>query len=123
MHLQLILWQCKKYATRIHKTCLKWQVLLYNEEWITINYILAHPDGAINTGHITHQLRLSHTEEALERFFGKMNKLLSASVSMNLLYDDDVKLEIDNDGDGNIDRRGPRVQFKELFAVDYVLKF
>jgi hypothetical protein len=53
----------------------------------------------------------------------KINKLMSASVSMNLLYDDDVKLEIDSDRDGIVDRRGPRVQFKELFAVGFVLKF
>jgi hypothetical protein len=49
-------------------------------------------------------------------------KLLSASISTHLLYDDDTMLEIDQDKDGIVDRRGPRIQFKELFGVGITFK-
>lgn len=47
----------------------------------------------------------------------KINKLLSASISTNLIYDDDVKI---TDKNGNI---GPRTQFKEVFGVGFAYKF
>lgn len=53
----------------------------------------------------------------------KINKFLSASLSTNLIYDDDIKLAYDNNGDGIIDGKGPRVQFKEVFALGLQFQF
>jgi len=48
----------------------------------------------------------------------KINEFLSANITMNLLYDDDINY-IDAEGLTN----GPRVQFKEVLAVGISLKF
>jgi len=53
----------------------------------------------------------------------KINKFLSASLTTNLIYDDDIKLAYDNDGDGITDGKGPRVQFKEVFALGLQFQF
>lgn len=53
----------------------------------------------------------------------KINDYLSANLITNLIYDDDVSIAIDKDGDGVIDEKGPRVQFKELFGVGLSFKF
>jgi hypothetical protein len=48
----------------------------------------------------------------------KINEFLSANITMNLLYDDDIDY-IDAEGLN----QGPRVQFKEVLAVGIALKF
>jgi len=48
----------------------------------------------------------------------KINEFLSANITMNLLYDDDIDY-IDAEGLN----QGPRVQFKEVLAVGFALKF
>ncbi len=53
----------------------------------------------------------------------KINDFLSANLITNLIYDDDVAIEIDNNDDGIIDEKGARVQFKELFGVGFSVKF
>ncbi|MCW0481579.1 DUF3078 domain-containing protein [Gaoshiqia sediminis] len=53
----------------------------------------------------------------------KINDYLSANVVTNLIYDDDVKVPIDDNNDGIAERSGSRVQFKELFGVGLNLKF
>ncbi len=53
----------------------------------------------------------------------KINSFLSANLVTNLIYDDDIKVSIDNNNDGIIDEIGPRVQFKELFGVGFNAKF
>lgn len=53
----------------------------------------------------------------------KAYKMLNASVSTHLIYDDDVDIDIDENKDGIIERRGPRLQFKELFSVGLTFKF
>ncbi len=47
----------------------------------------------------------------------KINDFLSANISTNLIYDDDVKI---TDKDGKV---GPRTQFKEMFGVGFSYKF
>jgi len=47
----------------------------------------------------------------------KINKFLTANITTNLLYDDDIMIK---DADGNI---GPRVQFKEILGVGLTFKF
>jgi hypothetical protein len=53
----------------------------------------------------------------------KAYRLLNASISTHLIYDDDVDIDIDLDNDGIIDHRGPRMQFKELFSVGLTFRF
>jgi hypothetical protein len=57
------------------------------------------------------------------RLILKAYKMLSASLSTHLIYDDDVILDIDFDKDGIIDKRGPRLQFKELFSLGLTFRF
>jgi len=53
----------------------------------------------------------------------KINDYLSANLISNMIYDDDIKIAIDKNKDGIIERRGPRVQWKEMFGVGLSLKF
>ncbi|MCO6500785.1 MAG: DUF3078 domain-containing protein [Vicingus serpentipes] len=47
----------------------------------------------------------------------KVNKYIKASISTLLFYDDDIKIAIDKNNDGIIDKVGPRVQFKEILGI------
>lgn len=53
----------------------------------------------------------------------KINDYLSANLITNLIYDDDIKIGIDENNDGVVEKSGPRVQFKEMFGVGFNLKF
>ena len=53
----------------------------------------------------------------------KINEYLSANLITNLIYDDDIDIQIDNNDDGVVDEVGPRVQFTELFGVGLNVKF
>ncbi len=53
----------------------------------------------------------------------KINDFLSANLITNLIYDDDIKIDVDKNNDGIIEARGPRVQFKEMFGLGLSLKF
>ena len=53
----------------------------------------------------------------------KVNKYISVNFSMHLIYDDDIKIEIDNNEDGIIDERGPRTQFKQVLGAGLTYKF
>jgi hypothetical protein len=53
----------------------------------------------------------------------KINDYLSASLITNLIYDDDVKIDLDKNNDGIVEARGPRIQFKEMFGLGFNLKF
>lgn len=53
----------------------------------------------------------------------KVNEFLTASITTNLIYDHDVKIGIDENNDGIIDKEGPRVQFKEVLSVGLSYKF
>jgi len=55
--------------------------------------------------------------------FMKINKYISATISTHLLYDDDIDIGVDSDNDGNIDKKGPRTQFKEVIGVGFSYKF
>jgi hypothetical protein len=48
----------------------------------------------------------------------KINKYISATLSNQLIYDDKVKIKINDQGD-----QGPRTQFKELFGLGFSYKF
>jgi hypothetical protein len=53
----------------------------------------------------------------------KINDYLSANLITNLIYDDDIKIDIDENNDGVVEAKGPRIQFKEMFGVGLSLKF
>lgn len=53
----------------------------------------------------------------------KINEFLSASLSTHLIYDDDINIALDRDGDGENDGTGPRVQFKEVFSLGIQYQF
>jgi hypothetical protein len=53
----------------------------------------------------------------------KVNEWLSASFSANLIYDHDIDVAVDTDGDGVDDAVGPRTQFKQVFGAGLNLAF
>ena len=53
----------------------------------------------------------------------KVNEFLSASITTNLIYDDDIDIGVDENDDGIVDKVGPRVQFKEVLGVGFSYKF
>ncbi|RDC64645.1 DUF3078 domain-containing protein [Adhaeribacter pallidiroseus] len=52
----------------------------------------------------------------------KVNKLISVSLFTHLIYDDDIMTEVDSDEDGVVDKKGPRVQFKETLGIGLTYK-
>jgi len=53
----------------------------------------------------------------------KVNKAVSASFFMHMIYDDDVMIKIDRDKDGQPEARGPRLQIKETLGIGLSYKF
>lgn len=53
----------------------------------------------------------------------KVNDYLSANLITNLIYDDDVKVPIDDNEDGTFESSGPRIQFKEILGIGLNIKF
>lgn len=53
----------------------------------------------------------------------KVNKYISATISTQLIYDHDIDIAIDTNGDHIIDAVGPRVQFKEILGIGLSYNF
>jgi hypothetical protein len=53
----------------------------------------------------------------------KVNKFLSANLTTNLIYDDDILVPVDLNDDGVVDSKGRRVQLKQLFGAGLSFKF
>lgn len=53
----------------------------------------------------------------------KVNKWITVALSTQLIYDHDIKINVDNNGDGVTDEVGPRTQFKEILAVGLAYTF
>lgn len=53
----------------------------------------------------------------------KINQYISATLSTQLIYDEDTEIAIDSNSDGQIDRFGPRTQFKEVLGVGLSYRF
>lgn len=53
----------------------------------------------------------------------KINKFFTANIATNLLYDDDITIKEDTNGDDIVDKSGPRTQFKEVFGIGISYKF
>lgn len=53
----------------------------------------------------------------------KVNEYISATIATNLIYDHDVDIAVDENGDGVFDAFGPRTQFKEVLGIGLTYKF
>ncbi|WP_244554749.1 DUF3078 domain-containing protein [Pontibacter indicus] len=53
----------------------------------------------------------------------KVNKFLSASLFLHMIYDDDILIDVDRSGDGTLDGKGPRLQLKETLGIGFSYKF
>ena len=53
----------------------------------------------------------------------KINEFLAANITTNLIYDEDIKIPVDNTGDGINDSFGPRVQFRQALGIGIAAKF
>jgi hypothetical protein len=53
----------------------------------------------------------------------KINKFLSASLFVHMIYDDDILIDVDRSGDGTIDGKGRRLQLKETMGIGFSYKF
>lgn len=51
----------------------------------------------------------------------KVNEYISANITTNLIYDDDIKVPVNKDGEP--ERLAPRTQFKEVFSIGLAYKF
>lgn len=56
-------------------------------------------------------------------FSMKVNKYITATLSTQLVYDDNTIINIDKNDDGIIDESGPRTQFKEVLGIGLAYKF
>ena len=52
----------------------------------------------------------------------KVNKFISATLSTHLIYDEDITIKKEND-DGELDEFNSKIQFKEVLAVGFSMKF
>jgi hypothetical protein len=53
----------------------------------------------------------------------KVNDWLSANLTTNLIYDEDIAIPVERAGDGTVLRYGPRVQFRQALGIGLVAKF
>lgn len=53
----------------------------------------------------------------------KVNKFISASLFVHMIYDDDINIQTDRDEDGDMENRGPRLQLKETLGIGLSYKF
>ena len=53
----------------------------------------------------------------------QVNKFINVNINTHLIYDDDIKMAIDSNGDGVPDRIGPRTQFKEIIGLGITFNF
>ena len=53
----------------------------------------------------------------------KITKYISTTISTQLIYDDDIIVNIDKNEDGVFEESGPRVQFKEIISLGFSYNF
>ena len=53
----------------------------------------------------------------------KVNKYLSANVTLNAIYDHDILIGLDDTNDGVADRYSPALQFKEVIGIGFAAQF
>jgi hypothetical protein len=73
------------------------------------------------TNYLDHPENVDVNAEALISM--KVNKYINASLNSQVIYDDDVKVDVDRNHDGVIDGKGPRLQFRQILGVGFGVKF
>lgn len=53
----------------------------------------------------------------------KVNKTVSASLFVHMIYDDDVNVDLDRNDDNKVDGSGPRLQLKQTLGIGISYKF
>jgi len=53
----------------------------------------------------------------------KINKFMSATLTTHLLYDKDIKIALDKNGDGILDAPEAKVQFKQVLGIGFSYQF
>lgn len=53
----------------------------------------------------------------------KINDYLTTTFTTLLIYDDDIDVEIDSNEDGEVDKKGPRIQYKDVLNIGFLYKF
>jgi hypothetical protein len=53
----------------------------------------------------------------------KVTKYISTTISTQLIYDDDIIINIDKNNDGIYEVSGPRIQFKEIISLGFSYSF
>ena len=53
----------------------------------------------------------------------KVNKYISASLNLQAIYDHDVNIAVDDDGNGVVEGYGPRLQFRQVLGIGFSAKF
>ncbi len=53
----------------------------------------------------------------------KVNKFLSTSLSVTVIYDDDIDIPVDLDDDGTVDIEAPRTQIKQVLSLGVQYQF
>jgi hypothetical protein len=53
----------------------------------------------------------------------KVNKYITANVTVQVIYDDNTTIFVDDNDDGIVDAAGPRTQFKEVLGIGLAYKF
>ena len=53
----------------------------------------------------------------------KINKFFQASFRTHMIYDNDIKIKKDTNGDGELETLGPRVQLKQQLGIGILYNF
>lgn len=53
----------------------------------------------------------------------KINKFITVNFNTHVLYDDNIKIAIDTNNDGIIDKNSPKVQYKQITGIGFSFKF
>ncbi len=56
-------------------------------------------------------------------FVFKVNGWLTTNFFTQLIYDDDIDIEVDTNNDGTIDAVGPRIQFKSVLGLGFTFSY
>ncbi|MCJ8165621.1 DUF3078 domain-containing protein [Pontibacter sp. E15-1] len=65
-----------------------------------------------------------NVDVALENLVNfKVNKFISATLFVHMIYDDDIKIRLDRNDDGKVDGRGPRLQVKQTLGIGLSYNF
>ncbi len=53
----------------------------------------------------------------------KVNDFITANITTDMIYDDDIDIPVDTDDDGVAEKHGPRLQIKEVLNIGLSFNF